>query len=231
MYWKFAFRGSEWHCMYFMHCWLMTVNSAFEFASVFCPNERKAAWFFYLTCAIITESLTVKSEANWRDKHELISRQKAAHPVGVFHFFLQGRNICKTKPLHHRTNQLTPCSKVPIRKVTFHSQSWNSQHFIQPEISLPLSQQPANCFCLEPDQSTRRNPKLGKLHFNIILSSTPKFFRVVPFHPLSHQTSLLHTCNIPCQSLQHITPTWKTWVQICPAKMTKYCQSCRGKAL
>jgi hypothetical protein len=45
---------------------------------------------------------------------------------------------------------------------------------MEPEGSSPYSQQPATCSYPEPDQSSPWLPfNLSKIHFNIILSSTP----------------------------------------------------------
>ena len=54
------------------------------------------------------------------------------------------------------------------------SESWNSLHFIKPEVSLPHPQQPAICLYPEPEQSSQCSPSYySKFHFNIILPSTP----------------------------------------------------------
>jgi hypothetical protein len=45
---------------------------------------------------------------------------------------------------------------------------------MQPEGSLPYTQEPATCLYPEPDQSSLRPPpNLSKINFNIILPSTP----------------------------------------------------------
>jgi hypothetical protein len=46
---------------------------------------------------------------------------------------------------------------------------------MEPEGSSPYTQEPATCPYSEPDQSSLRPPppKLSKIHFNIILPSTP----------------------------------------------------------
>jgi hypothetical protein len=53
--------------------------------------------------------------------------------------------------------------------------------FMQPKSSLPYSQQPANCSYPEPERSSLR-PTLHffKIHFNIVLPSTPGFFKWSP---------------------------------------------------
>jgi hypothetical protein len=54
------------------------------------------------------------------------------------------------------------------------SYSKNSPHFMEPEGSLPCSQQSATCPYPEQDQSSLCPPSyLSKIHFNIILPSTP----------------------------------------------------------
>jgi hypothetical protein len=72
---------------------------------------------------------------------------------------------------------------------------------MEPEGSLPHSQQPATCSCPEPDQSTLR-PILFKFRFNIFLPSMPISFKcTLPFwlpyrNPLC--ISLLpYACYIP----------------------------------
>jgi hypothetical protein len=45
---------------------------------------------------------------------------------------------------------------------------------MEPEGSSPYTQEPATCPYPEPDQSSLRSPpNLSKIHFNIILPSTP----------------------------------------------------------
>jgi hypothetical protein len=44
---------------------------------------------------------------------------------------------------------------------------------MEPEVSIPCSEQPANCRYPEPDQSTSI-PTNFKIHFNIILQSAPR---------------------------------------------------------
>jgi hypothetical protein len=45
---------------------------------------------------------------------------------------------------------------------------------MEPEGSLPYTQEPATCPYPEPDESSLRPPpNLSKIHFNIILPSTP----------------------------------------------------------
>ena len=83
------------------------------------------------------------------------------------------------------------------------SQSRNSQHFMEPECSLPQSQVPATC--PYPEQISPV-PTLTsyflKIHLNIILSSTPGSSKWSPSLIFPHQnpvctSALPHTCYIP----------------------------------
>ena len=46
---------------------------------------------------------------------------------------------------------------------------------MQPEGSLPGSQQPENIYCPKPDESSLGPPIIFKLHFNIIIHCKPSF--------------------------------------------------------
>ena len=75
---------------------------------------------------------------------------------------------------------------------------------MEPEGSLPHSQQPANCLYPEPERSSPCPPShLSKIHFNIILS-TPGSSKWYPSLKLPHKNpvykSLPHTCHMPCPS-------------------------------
>ena len=85
------------------------------------------------------------------------------------------------------------------------SYSRNSPHFIQPEGSLPHSQQPATCPGPESDRSNPCPPsRLSKIRFNII-QSTPGSSKWSSSLRFPHQnrvctSPLSHTCYIPCPS-------------------------------
>jgi hypothetical protein len=51
---------------------------------------------------------------------------------------------------------------------------------MKPEASLPGSQKPATGFYTEPDEVHILTSYFLKIHFNIILSSTPKSFKWSP---------------------------------------------------
>jgi hypothetical protein len=75
---------------------------------------------------------------------------------------------------------------------------------MEPEGSLPHSQQPANCLYPESERSSPCPPShLSKIHFNIILS-TPGSSKWYPSLKLPHKNpvykSLPHTCHMPCPS-------------------------------
>ena len=60
-----------------------------------------------------------------------------------------------------------------LRSYPFHSQSRNSPHFMETEVSLPHLQVPATCSYPEPDQSSPcPSSHFLKVHLNIILPST-----------------------------------------------------------
>jgi hypothetical protein len=52
---------------------------------------------------------------------------------------------------HSLTHSLTPWSRVLPEKLTCHQLVKKSPHFIEPKGSLPHSQEPSTCPCLEPD--------------------------------------------------------------------------------
>ena len=76
------------------------------------------------------------------------------------------------------TYLLTPWSRALLEKLT------GSQHFMEPEGSLPHSQVSATCPHSQPDQSSPC-PHFLKMHFNIILSPQAWVFQVVSFPEVS----------------------------------------------
>ena len=75
-------------------------------------------------------------------------------------------------------DRLTPWTRVLPEKLTGpFSYSRNSPHFMEPEVSLPHSQQPATCPYPEPDRSSPCPIPFFTIHFNIILPSTPGSFK------------------------------------------------------
>ena len=71
------------------------------------------------------------------------------------------------------TYVISPCSTVHLEKQPVFSQKRNSPHFMGPEGSIPNVQVPDNCPYPEPDQSSSAPSHILKIHFNIILPSTP----------------------------------------------------------
>jgi hypothetical protein len=96
------------------------------------------------------------------------------------------------------------------------------QHIIEPEVSLPYSQEPSTGSCPEIYQSSPYHSILFKIHFNIILlptSRTPWWY--LSFW-LSHQKHLCihllpHACYIPCPPhfleliILIVLGEWKLW--------------------
>ena len=74
---------------------------------------------------------------------------------------------------------------------------------MEPESSLPHSQAPATCPYLEPDQSSPcPHPNLLKIHFNIILQSTPgsskwSLYLRIPHQNPAYASLLPHTRYMP----------------------------------
>ena len=86
---------------------------------------------------------------------------------------------------------------------------------MEPEGSLPHSQQPATCPCPEPDPSSPRTPShFSTTHFNIILSFVPGSSKWSPSLRFPHQSPvctspLIHTCYMPCPSQSEKVVSYK----------------------
>jgi hypothetical protein len=79
-----------------------------------------------------------------------------------------------------------------------------SQHFIEPEGSLPCSQEPSTGLYPESDQSNPYDPILSKIHFNIVHPLMPWSFQWSPSFWLSHHNPiriplLSYSFYMPCQ--------------------------------
>jgi hypothetical protein len=74
------------------------------------------------------------------------------------------------------THSLTYGAESFLRSRKIFSYSWTSQHFMEPEGSLPCSQEPSTDPYPEPDQPSLYNSILPKIHFNIILLPMCRFF-------------------------------------------------------
>jgi hypothetical protein len=88
-----------------------------------------------------------------------------------------------------------------LRSCQLCSHSSTSQHFMEPEGSLPCSQEPSTCSYPETDQCNPYHRILSKIHFNTV--TYVLVFLVVSFLPLSHQypiciPPLPHSCYILC---------------------------------
>ena len=98
------------------------------------------------------------------------------------------------------TKQIPPSSTVLAEKLTGPQSVKNSKHFMEPEGSLPRSQQPATRPYPEPEQFQTIPPtQFFNIIFNIILSSTPrssKHFLSLGFPHINHvyNLPLPHTC-------------------------------------
>ena len=78
--------------------------------------------------------------------------------------------------------ELTPLSRVLLHKLTVPQLVNKFSTFLQPEDSLPNSQQPSTCPCAEQGYFMSRPAiQFLKSHFYIIIPSTPRFFHVVSF--------------------------------------------------
>jgi hypothetical protein len=73
------------------------------------------------------------------------------------------------------TYLLTYGAEPVLRRSQLCSYSRNSQHFMEPERSLPCSQESFTDPYPEPDQSNRYHPILCKIHFNIVYPPTPYY--------------------------------------------------------
>jgi hypothetical protein len=92
-----------------------------------------------------------------------------------------------------------------LRSCQLCSHSRTSQYFMEPEGSLPRSQEPSTGPCPEPDRSNPYHTYLSKIHFNIVqlpMSWSSQWF--LSFW-ISHQYPiciplLRHSCYMPCPS-------------------------------
>jgi hypothetical protein len=85
------------------------------------------------------------------------------------------------------------------------SHSRISQHFMEPEGSLPCSEEPSFSPCHEPNESDPYRPILSEIHFNVILPPTSRHsywslsFWISHQHPICIPL-LRHSCHMPCPS-------------------------------
>ena len=116
------------------------------------------------------------------------------------------------------TYLLTPRSTVLLEKPTGFQLVKKSPHFMEPEGSLPHSQQPVTCPYPEPDRSSPYpDIPLLKIHLNIILPSTPEsqavsFPRVSPPKPCMLLPSPPHVLHAnPSHSSRFYRPNNIGW--------------------
>jgi len=83
---------------------------------------------------------------------------------------------------------------------------------MEPEGSLPHLQQPTTCPYSEPDQSILSAPShFLKIHFNIILPSTPGSFKWVSFPQVSPTKPCIHLSSPPYVLHSPPTPFFSIW--------------------
>jgi hypothetical protein len=109
---------------------------------------------------------------------------------------------------------------------------------MEPEGSLPHSQQPSTCPYPEPDQSSPCPPSYClKIHFNIILPSTPGSSKWSPSLRSPRQnpvctSPLPHTCYMPRLHYRSLSSSLCPYLTSCPHKtLTRHSITCAVDAV
>jgi hypothetical protein len=124
--------------------------------------------------------------------------------------------VCVYKIRAHHS--LTHGAEPFLRSCQLYSYSRTSQRFMEPEGSLPRSQEPSIGPYSEPDQSNPCHPILPKIHFNIAHPPTSWSSQWSLSFWNSHQYPICiplipHSCYMTCPShppwLVHSNYTWR----------------------
>ena len=93
---------------------------------------------------------------------------------------------------------MIPCSRVLQENAVISQLVKNSLHFMEPDGSLPCSQQHVTCSCPEADQSNLVPHSISaKIHFNIVLSRTSRSCQMACFLQISLPTLCIRFSSPP----------------------------------
>jgi hypothetical protein len=115
-------------------------------------------------------------------------------------------------------NSLTHGAEPFSRSRQLRSHSKTSQRFMEPESSLPRSQEPVTGPYPESNRSNPYHPILSKINFNIVQPSMSRSSQWFLSSWISHQYPICiplrpHSCYMPCPShppwLDHSNHTWR----------------------
>jgi hypothetical protein len=144
------------------------------------------------------------------------------------YYWRQGTNICLYTTLDgEQITKMVSCCIIILYYITHGaepflrschlcSHSSTSQGFMEPEGSLPCSQEPFTGPYPQPDKSNPHHPILSKIHFNIVHPPTSWFSH--QYHTSICIPLLPHSCYMPCPS----HPPWldlHTWRKVQVVKL------------